>query len=154
MIKQSFITVAIIFGIVSASTNKDSIRIVNSGSTNTAGYTITVERTGSVTWIVAPRVRPVISSTTPASSTTTRNSIQLSASRTNAIFEAVQQTLPFTQYKPVFCVKSVSFGTTLHVQYRGEQTPDLSCPLKDERLIILSKYVQSLIADLHIQTFG
>jgi hypothetical protein len=82
------------------------------------------------------------------------NNLQLPTLRTNNIFQAIEQALPFSQYAPVFCVKSVSFGTTLHVTYNGEQSPDLSCPLKDQRLVVLGKEIHDLIDDLHINTFG
>ncbi|UJR35837.1 hypothetical protein I4U23_028583 [Adineta vaga] len=167
MVTTSFIVFVVFLGIVSSNNEKDTIRIINSGSSNTAGYVITVERSGRVTWNIAPRFHPTTSpaprsttarthsssSSTP-SSTTTQNSIQLSVSRINSIFEAVQLAFPFKQYKPVFCVKSVSFGTMLHLQYKGEETPDLNCPRQEERLITLNKYVQGLITDLHINTFG
>ncbi|CAF1177079.1 unnamed protein product [Rotaria sp. Silwood1] len=143
---------AIFVTFVSSNTGNNIVRITNSGSTNTAGYVIELQRDGLVKWTVAPRFRPIL--TTTPSTSTAQNSIQLSATRTNNIFQAVEQALPFNQYPPIFCIKSVSFGTTLHVAYNGQQTPDLSCPLKDQRLVVLSKYIHELIQDLHINTFG
>lgn len=124
----------------------DNIEIVNSGSTNTAGYTITLQRTGTVTWTVSSRFRP----NSPASSNTT----QISSTRMASIFQAVEAASPLSQYQPVFCVKSVSFGTTLHLQYRGQQSPDLSCPVKDTPLLVVKKYVQELIGELRINTLN
>ncbi|CAF3330535.1 unnamed protein product [Rotaria socialis] len=152
MATLSFIILAVFFALVSSNNENNIIQIINSGSTNTAGYIIELQRDGNVKWTVAPRTHQVFS-TTP-SSTTTQNSIQLSLSRTNNIFQAAEQALPFSQYAPIFCIKSVSFGTTLHVTYNEQQTPDLSCPLKDQRLINLNKYIHELISDLHINTFG
>jgi len=151
MAKLSFIILAIFFALVSSNNENDIVRIINSGSTNTAGYVIEVQRTGHVTWTVTRR-RPILA-TTP-SSTTTQNALQLSSLETNAIFQAVQQALPFTQYAPIHCIKSVSFGTTLHVSYNGQESPDLSCPLKDQRLVLLSKNIHDLISKLNINTFG
>ncbi len=148
----SFIILAIFFTFVSSNNENDIVRIINSGSTNTAGYVIELRRDGLVRWNVASRFRPSLS-TTP-SSTTTQNNIQLSSVRTNSIYEAVKEASPFNQYAPVFCAKSVSFGTTLHITYNGQQTPDLTCPIKDQRLVSLSKYIHELIADLHINTFA
>jgi hypothetical protein len=153
MAKISFILLAIFFTFVSSNNDHDTIQIINSGSTNTAGYVIDVQRNGLVKWTVAPRHHIVISTTTP-SSTTTQNSIQISLIRANSIFQSVEQAFPFTQYQPIGCIKSVSFGTRLFVAYNGQQTPDISCPLKDQRLILLSKYVRELIAELNINTMG
>ena len=152
MAKISFILLAIFFTFVSSNNDHDTIQIINSGSTNTAGYVIELQRNGLVKWTVAPRRHIVIDST--PSSTTTQNSIQIPLVRANSIFESVEQALPFTQYKPIGCVKSVSFGTRLFVAYNGQQTPDISCPLKDQRLVLLSKYVRELIAELNINTMG
>jgi hypothetical protein len=152
MAKISYILLAIFITFVSSNNDDDIIRIVNSGSTNTAGYVIELPRNGLVRWTVAPRFHQ-ISSTTP-SSTTAQSSIQLPSSRTNSIFQAVEQASPFNQYQAAFCVKSVSFGTRLYVTYNGQQSPDISCPLKDERLVVLSKYIHELIGELHINTFG
>jgi hypothetical protein len=148
----SFILLALIFTFVSSNNDNDIVRIINSGSTNTAGYVIELQRNGLVQWTVAPRFRPTLSPV--SSSTTAQNQIRLPTLRANNIFQAVEEASPFDQYEPVFCGKSVSFGTTLHVTYNGQQTPDLNCPMKDQRLVDLSKYIHDLIADLHINTFG
>lgn len=148
----SFIILALIFTFVSSNNQNDIVQIINSGSTNTAGYVIELQRNGLVQWTVAPRFRPSLS--TVPSSTATQNNIRLPTVRTNNIFQAIQEAAPFNQYAPVFCGKSVSFGTTLHVTYNGQQTPDLNCPMKDQRLVNLSTYIRDLIADLHINTFG
>lgn len=154
MAKILFVLIAICFALVSSNNDHDIVRIINSGSTNTAGYVIELQRNGHIQWTVARRNHPILSTTTAASSTTTtQNSVQL-PSFTNAIFEAVEQASPFTQFPPKSCIKSVSFGTTLHVTYNGQQTPDLSCPLTDARLIVLSKNIHELIAKLQIKTFG
>ena len=153
MAKISLIILAIIFTVVSSNNeNNNIVRIVNSGSTNTASYVIELQRNGLVQWTVVPRFRPIAS--TMPSSTSAQNTLRLPTQRANEIFQSIEQALPFTQYKPVFCAKSVSFGTSLHVTYNEQQTPDLNCPVTDERLISLSKSIHDLIGDLHIQTIG
>ncbi len=147
----SVIIFSILFAFVSSS-NENIVRITNSGSTNTAGYVIELQRNGYVKWTVAPRSR-FIQSTTP-SSTTTQNSIQLPLVRANTIFQAIEQAAPFNRYPPAFCIKSVSFGTALFATYNGQQTPDLNCPIEDQRLAVLSEQIHGLISDLNINTFG
>ncbi|CAF0916158.1 unnamed protein product [Adineta steineri] len=148
----SFIILAIFFTFVSSS-NENNIVITNSGSTNTAGYVITVQPNGRCSWKVTPHGAHLLMSTTP-SSTTTQTSIQLSLARTKNMFQIAQEAQPFNQYPSTGCIKSVSFGTTLHVAYNGQQTPDLSCPLKDQRLINFNNVIQELIKDLNIHTMG
>ncbi len=147
----SVIIFSIFFAFVSAG-NENIVRITNSGSTNTAGYVIELQRNGHVKWTVAPRSRFIDSTTLP--STTTQNSIQLPLLRANTIFQAIEQASPFNQYAPVFCIKSISFGTRLFVTYNGQQTPDLNCPVQDQRLVLLNEQIHALISDLNINTFG
>ncbi len=152
MATLSFILLALVFTLVSSNSASDIVQIVNSGSTNTAGYVIELKRNGLVHWTVAPRRRVTVA---PESSTTASpNQIRLPTARANEIFKAIDEASPFDQYQPVFCGKSVSFGTTLHLTYNGQQVSDLNCPMKDQRLVNLSKYIHDLIADLHINTFG
>jgi len=148
----SLIIFAILFTFASSSNEGNIIKITNSGSTNTAGYVIELQRNGHVKWTVARR-RVFIDPTTP-SSTTGQNSIQLPSLRTNAIFQAAEDASPFNQYPHSSCGKSVSFGTTLYVTYNGQETPDISCPIKDAKLALFSEKIHELISDLNINTFG
>ena len=152
MAPLSLIILALLFTSISSNNEIDLIRIVNSGSTNTAAYTIELQRNGLVQWTVTPRLHPVLS--TVPTSTVTPNQSRLPTVRAKTVFQAVEQAYPFTQYKPVFCMKSVSFGTELNVIYNGQQTPDLNCPMDDQRLVNLSKEINDLITDLHINTLG
>jgi hypothetical protein len=82
----SFILLAIFFTFVSPNKDHEYYSIVNSGSTNTAGYVIEVQRNGLVKWTVAPRFHQLTSTTPSSSSTTAQNHIQLSKDRTNDLF--------------------------------------------------------------------
>lgn len=151
-IKMTLISLVLLaFVVVSASSSNetDLIRIVNSGSTNTAAYTIELQRNGLVQWMITPRFQPVLSS-----STSSPNRSRIPTVRAKNIFQEIEQAFPFTQYEPVFCIKSISFGTTLSVVYNGQQSPDFNCPMKDQRLVNLSKDIHELITDLHINTLG
>ena len=125
------------------------VKIVNSGSSNTAGYVIELLEDGTVTLTVAPRRQPILSST---QSNPTRASI--SPDLVNQLRQSVEQALPFDQYTSRFCIKSVSFGTALHLIYQNQQSPDLNCPLEDGRLVSLNKVVREVISVLHINTLG
>ncbi len=98
----------------------DSAVIVNSGSTNSFGYSIQVWPDGTASVTMQRRGNAVGTPkpfTVPAA-TVTRFFADLAAART-----ANLATAP--------CMKSVSFGTSMHVTWQGWKSPDLSCPAKD-----------------------
>lgn len=103
-----------------AATPPDSAVIVNSGSTNTYGYSIQVSSDGKAS--VTMQNHGTASSTPKAFSvsaeTTARFFSDLAAARKG---KAV--TVP--------CMKSASFGTSEHVKWQGWVSPDLTCPPKD-----------------------
>lgn len=148
------IIIALVFVATVLSINDNEIvRIVNSGSSNFGGYTIELQQNGIVKWTVGYRFRP-ISSTTPSTSVTStpQMSIRLPSGLVANVFQKVRQALPLNQFPANFCIKSVSFGTSLHLSYNGQQSPDLNCPLKDSRLISLNKVVREVVSALHIES--
>ena len=88
-----------------------SIVIVNSGSTNTPGFQITVAKSGAAHY--ASRAGAV-DKTVP----------QALAQRLYADVEAAG---PLGSLPPRHCLKSASFGTRLTVQSGDQESPDLSC---------------------------
>jgi len=85
--------------------------IVNSGSTNRAGFRIAVKRTGV------------------AEMNTRGKSVQRElAPETVARFYAdLKAAEPLAAFPKVHCMKSASFGSSLSVELGGDKTPDLSC---------------------------
>jgi hypothetical protein len=103
-----------------AAAPRDSAVIVNSGSTNTYGYSIQVWSDGKAS--ITLQNRGTVSSTpkpfTVSTETVSRFFSDLAAARKgNAV------TVP--------CMKSASFGTSEHVKWQGWVSPDLACPPKD-----------------------
>ncbi len=96
-----------------APTGPDVVMIVNSGSTNTAGYTLRVERAGTVTLIGQDDL--------PAKKTVDPKLVA-------ALFNDLKITGPLSKMATARCMKSASFGTVTHVAYQGEVSPDISCP--------------------------
>jgi hypothetical protein len=99
-----------------------SALIVNSGSTNSYGYSIQVWSDGTASVTMQRRGTTVGTSkafTVPAA-TVTRFFDDLAAARKDNA-----ATVP--------CMKSVSFGTTMRITWQGWTSPDLSCPPKDAR---------------------
>lgn len=100
------------------SSSTDSAAIVNSGSTNSAGFTIVVERSGDSEYRVAPRgfnaVRPIRR--------------KLPAALVQRFYSDLEAAQPLSALPGEHCLKSKSFGSTTIIQLGSEKTPDLSCP--------------------------
>ncbi len=109
----------------------DSAAIVDSGSTNAYGYTINVSSDGKGSVTLQRRGEPVGSApkafTIPAATTAKFFTDVAAAKKGNAA------TVP--------CMKSASFGSSIHVSWQGWTSPDLTCPPKDS-------LGQALIADV------
>lgn len=93
--------------------------IEDSGSTNTPGYRLIVQASGSAEWSVSRRRH------SPACS---RNTGNLPPDLTQKFFEDLRQLMPLSKLPVGHCAKSISFGATLRVIYQGSASPDLSCP--------------------------
>jgi hypothetical protein len=103
----------------SGAAHSDQAIIADSGSTNTAGYQVTVHPSGSAEWSVSRRRN------SPACPGQTG---KLSAELTQRFFADLRSLMPLDRVPVGHCAKSVSFGTTLHVTYQGATSPDLTCP--------------------------
>jgi hypothetical protein len=107
-----------------ASPTRESAVIVDSGSTNTAGYRIEVWSDG--TGVVTVKSRPGNPQTEPKSFTLPATT----AARFFTDLKAAQA----AKVVGAPCMKSVSFGTSTHVSWSGWTSPDLDCP-SDNALI-------------------
>lgn len=122
--------VLVIASCVGAGT-RDSAVIVNSGSTNTAGYRIALSSDGSASVTTQNR------DGAPAGKT---KSFSVPAS-TVARFFSDLATARKEKAPLVPCMKSASFGTSTHVTWQGWVSPDLDCPPA-------TPAVQALVKDL------
>ena len=107
---------------VYGATAADVAVIVNSGSTNTAGFRIVVERSGKAEFTAGPRRSSRSPDETPK---------HLERTLPDAVVERLYSDLdaakPFASLPNRRCMKSTSFGTKLTIEFGGEETPDLSC---------------------------
>ncbi len=111
---------------LAAMAGKDTAVIIDSGSTNTAGFRIVVERSGKAVC------------TGRRSASETRKVPKELLRRFYVDLEK-----PLAELPKHACMKSASFGTTLTIEFGGQTSPDLSCgDHGDERL-------KTLIADMH-----
>jgi hypothetical protein len=86
--------------------------IVDSGSTNRAGYRLRVDASG---W-AALQQGDVPSRKRVAPALVAR------------FFADLRAAGPLDRLTTMHCMKSVSFGSSLQIGYRGKLSPDLSCP--------------------------
>jgi hypothetical protein len=86
--------------------------ITNSGSTNFAGYSVTVSRDGSA------RIENGGAITTKT----------LSPKLVTALYDDLATSGPLDTLPKGSCMKSMSFGTSTHLTFGGKTSPDLQCP--------------------------
>lgn len=109
--------------------------ILNTGSTNSAGYRIVVARYGGAEYVVAGK----------------RQRASLRADVRDEFFAALSAAMPFPTQKT--CLKSASFGSSTFVWWRGHRSGDISCPgaTPVERLRVV---VQKVADTLGVPTLG
>lgn len=95
------------------SASEPQATIIDSGSTNRPGLRVTVDRQGHAIII-------------EKSGETHR--VELSPSMCAAFLHQVRNAVPLNNIPARHCFKSVSFGSSLFIEYQGERSPDLSCP--------------------------
>jgi hypothetical protein len=91
--------------------NATTACIVNSGSTNTLGFTLTLAENGAATL-------------EQGNSTQQK---QLSTAIVGRFFAALRGSGPLDALPATQCIKSASFGTTTRIFYGGKASPDISC---------------------------
>jgi len=100
----------------------DSAVIVNSGSTNIAGFRITVARSGQADYIATPRRFGPQSREKPEPAHK-----KLPRALAEKFFSDLERAQPLSSLPQPHCMKSASFGSNLRVEFGDEKTPDLSC---------------------------
>jgi hypothetical protein len=103
-----------------AAAPSDNAVIVNSGSTNTMGYSIQVSSDGKASVTMQNR----------GSSASAAKAFTVSAETSKRFFADLASARK-GNVATVPCMKSASFGTSTHISWQGWVSPDLSCPPKD-----------------------
>jgi hypothetical protein len=133
------IVLALVAATLAGPVHTGSAAIVNSGSTNAPGYRIVVSPDGAAT------VRQGV--------TVKRLSLPLQATR--AFFHDLTIAQPLRALRAAGCMKSTSFGTTTHIEWHGQSTPDLSCPSSNVAILRLRhdvEVIDSLVWDRRLHT--
>jgi hypothetical protein len=97
-----------------------SITIVKSGSTNTAGFQIVVQKNGDAEYTT--QARRMVLQRTPAKLQQT-----IPKELADRLFADVAAARPLASLPARLCAKSASFGTRLKIEIGDEESPDLSC---------------------------
>lgn len=99
--------------------------VIDSGSTNRPGVTVTVDERGNAT-VEQRNSEP--------------HSIKLSVPMCEQLMRDIKAAGTLSALPEKHCAKSVSFGSSLYVEFNGDRSPDLSCSNQpDERSIALQK---------------
>ncbi len=107
--------------------------ILNTGSTNTAGYRIVVQPSGSVEYAAASR----------------RATANIADRLAAKFFHDLKAAGPLQDLETTPCMKSVSFGTSLFVWWEHGRSPDLSCS-SGEHARALQDDATQIAAALHL----
>jgi hypothetical protein len=108
-----------------AGQGKAKAEVMNTGSTNSPAYRIVISSSGHANYTVTGR-RGVRGPSAANSSKAT--AVTLPASLTKKFFKDLGAAMPLSAMPAGQCAKSVSFGSSTYVIYRGETSPDITCP--------------------------
>ena len=111
--------VSMIVVLACASCYAQTVTIVNSGSTNTAGYQIAVDQSGKADYQSQPSAGKAAAPKTVSKT--------VPQSLASALYADVDAARPLSSLPARTCAKSASFGARLTVRFGAEESPDLSC---------------------------
>ena len=100
----------------------DMAVITDSGSTNTAGFRIEVNRSGEAVYTATARRRSQLSE-----EQLKPRSREVPGGLVKRFFADLDAAKSFSTLPGQGCMKSASFGTTLTVEYHDQKSPDLRC---------------------------
>ncbi len=100
--------------------------ILNTGSTNAPGYRIVVQRDGAAEYVKAG----------------VRAKARVSDALVKKFFADLDAAMPLSKLRAGACMKSASFGTSTFVWWRGQRSPDVSCPLDPQSTALNSSASQ------------
>ena len=113
------------------SNSPPQISIIDSGSTNRPGVTVTVDPEGNAT-VEQRGVEP--------------QSAKLDSQVYQQLLNDVKAAGPLSALPEQHCPKSASFGSSLYVEFKGDRSPDISCsPQEDPRSAALQKDANDIL---------
>jgi hypothetical protein len=111
--------------------------VIDSGSTNRPGVTVTLDEIGNAT--VSPQdAQP--------------QTIKLDAQLGQQLMRDIKAAGTLSAIPRKHCVKSISFGSSLYVEFNGDRSPDLNCGVpEDSRAAALQKDAKDVLAAVQKQ---
>ena len=111
----------------------DAAVMLVTGSTNTPGYRIVVQRGGDAEFVKGAE----------------RATARVSADLARALFADLAAAMPLSELHAARCMKSASFGASTFVYWRQHRSPDLSCP-GEPKAATLATDVQRISIELKL----
>lgn len=119
------------------SASSPRVSVIDSGSTNRPGATLTVDESGNVS---------VEQRNSEAQST------KISAELCQQLIHDVKAAGTLSELPAQHCPKSVSFGSRLYVEFNSDRSPDISCsPQSDPRAAALQKHANEILETVRKQ---
>jgi hypothetical protein len=106
--------------------------IEDSGSTNRTGVRVTFDREGHAT-VERRGAEP--------------RHVKLSERKCKQFMSDLEALGPLSAVPAHHCMKSVSFGSSLFVEFNGTRSPDLNCPGQDSRTEALQKHADEILQE-------
>jgi hypothetical protein len=105
--------------------------IIDTGSTNRPGLQITLDASGNAK-VESHGMGP--------------HAMRLNSRLCKEFISTIQSTAPLRALPAAHCMKSISFGSSLFIEYNGERTPDLNCPVqRDPKVDALKKQALDIL---------
>lgn len=116
------------------------VTITDTGSTNVPGMNVKLENSG-------PEATAEPRGGTPQKMTIPKDLC-------SRLMDDLKNAGPLNELPVAHCMKSVSFGTSLFIEYNGAKSPDLSCRQTDTRTAALKKDAMDImaLAKAHVPT--
>ncbi len=108
------------------------VTVIDSGSTNIPGMRMTIEQSN----------RRAIVERKDGS----KQQVKLTKEVCDRILQDVEAAGPLNELPVRHCMKSVSFGKSIFIEYKGVRTPDLSCRQSDPRAAALKKDAEEILS--------
>ena len=108
------------------------VTVIDSGSTNSPGMRVTIEPPGQ--------------SATIERKDGSKQRVKLDKDICDQIVQDLEAAGPLNELPVSHCMKSVSFGKSIFIEYKGVRTPDLSCRQSDPRAAALKKDAQDILS--------
>jgi hypothetical protein len=130
--KKLYLFLAILFGSLPfpvvngwGGQGNDEVIVDNSGSTNFSGYRVVIDPSGQVNVMAHGR--------SSLNSVYQNGQYRIPAETAGKLISDLEAAMPLSGLAGTGCAKSVSFGTSTFVTYKGQTSPDIQC-MKSEDL--------------------